>query len=178
MTEQPPDARRDLVTVGLIATAHGIRGELVVDALTDDPARLAAGATVLLEAPRVPAVERRILGARPHGQRLLVLLEGVPDRTAAEALRGGRLCVREEDLPELPSGSVWIHEMAGMAVLAESGEELGVVDKVLETGGDRLVLVVRGPRGEALVPFVEPIVRAVDRGARTITIRPIEGLLP
>jgi 16S rRNA processing protein RimM len=178
VTEDQSDQRGDLVTVGLIATAHGIRGELVVDALTDDPGRFEPGAVLLLEAPGRAAVRRRVLGARPHGHRLLVLLEGVPDRTAAEALRGGRLCVREADLPQLPAGRVWVHELPGMAVLDEAGDELGAVDRVLETGGDRLVLVVRGPRGEALVPFVEPIVRAVDRAARRITIRPIEGLLP
>lgn len=178
MSDHHLDQNGDLVTVGLIATAHGIRGELVVDSLTDDPGRLAAGATVLLEAPGSPAARRRVLGVRPHGRRLLVLLEGVPDRTAAEALRGGRLCVSESDLPELPPGRVWLHDLPGMIVQTESGEEFGAVDKVLETGGDRLVLVVRGPRGEALVPFVEPFVRSIDREARRITIRPIDGLLP
>ena len=138
------------MTVGLIATAHGIRGELVVKPLTDDPGRLAAGATVLLEAPGVPAIPRRILGIRSHKDRLLILLEGVPDRTAAEALRGGRLCVPEADLPALPPGQVWLHELPGMSVVAEEGEGLGSVHEVLETGGDRQVLVVRGPRGEFL----------------------------
>jgi 16S rRNA processing protein RimM len=164
--------------VGRIATAHGVRGELVVDATTDDPQRLAAGATVLLAPPRGSVEPRRILGARPHGRRLLLLIEGVADRTAAEALRGGRLCVRESDLPGLPNGSVWVHELPGMLVVTEAGEEVGAVADVLEAGAGRLVLTVRGARGEALVPFVEEFVRGVDRAARTVTIRPIEGLLP
>jgi 16S rRNA processing protein RimM len=178
LSAQPADPRGDLVTVGLIATAHGIRGELVVKPLTDDPGRLAAGAMVLLEAPGVPAVPRRVLGIRSHKDRLLILLEGVPDRTAAEALRGGRLCVPEADLPALPPGQVWLHELPGMSVVAEEGERLGSVHEVLETGGDRQVLVVRGPRGEFLVPFVEQFVLSIDREGRRIAIRLLEGLLP
>ncbi len=172
------DQHGDLVTVGLITTVHGIRGELVVQPLTDDPGRLATGALVLLAAPGAPASPRRILGSRNHQQRLLILLEGVPDRTAAEALRGGRLCVREADLPSLPPGQVWLHELPGMAVQTEEGEDLGVVHQVLETGGDRRVLVLRGPRGEVLVPFVEQFVLSIDRSARRITVRLLEGLLP
>jgi 16S rRNA processing protein RimM len=178
LSAQPADPRGDLVTVGLVTTVHGIRGELVVQPLTDDPDRLAAGATVLLEAPGVPASPRRVLGSRSHKDRLLILLEGVPDRTAAEALRGGRLCVREADLPELPPGRVWLHELPGMTVVSEAGEGLGAVHEVLETGGDRRVLVVRGPRGEALVPFVEQFVLAIDRAARRVTVRLLEGLWP
>ena len=178
MSPEQPDPRGDLVTVGLVATVHGIRGEIAVHPLTDDPGRFSAGETVLLEAPGLPATPRRILGSRMHQQRFLLLLEGVPDRTAAEALRGGRLCVRESELPPLPVGQVWRHELPGMAVRTEGGEALGAVHEVLDTGGDRLVLVVRGPRGEALIPYAEPFLLAMDRTARLITVRPIEGLLP
>jgi len=172
------DPGGDLVTVGLIATVHGIRGEIVVHPLTDDPGRFDVGATVLLEAPGQPVNPRRIVGSRMHQQRYLLLLEGVPDRTAAEALRGGRLCVREADLPALPPGQVWIHDLPGMAVESEAGEALGAVDQVLETGDDRRLLVVHGPRGEFLVPFIEQFVLSIDRDARRIRVRLLEGLLP
>jgi len=175
---EPVDLPGDLVTVGSIATAHGVHGEVSVIPLTDVPDRLAAGSLVLLVAPGGAVSPRRITGARPHQDRLLIQLEGVPDRTAAEALRGGRLCVREADLPSLPEGQVWRHELPGMSVRSEAGEDLGAVHEVLETGGGRLVLAVRGPRGEALIPYAEPFLLAVDRGRRLITIRPIEGLLP
>jgi len=173
------DPRGDLVTVGLIAKVHGIAGEVVIHPLTDDPGRFKAGATVLLEAPGAKAASpRRILGSRMHQQRYLLLLEGVPDRTAAEALRGGRLCVREADLPALPPGQVWLHDVPGMAVESEEGEALGTVHQVLETGEDRRLLVVRGPRGEVLVPFIEQFVLSIDRDARRIKVRLLEGLLP
>jgi 16S rRNA processing protein RimM len=168
----------DLVTVGRIATAHGIRGELAVDPETDNPERFAPGSTLLLVAPRGAVTERRVLGSRPHQGRLLVLLEGVPDRTAAEALRGGRLCVREADLPELAPGSVWRHDLPGMSVVAEDGEELGTVRELLQSGGANAVLVVAGPRGEFLVPFIEQMVTGVDAKARRLTVRLPEGLLP
>jgi 16S rRNA processing protein RimM len=172
------DACGDLVTVGLIATVHGVRGEIVVHPLTDDPGRFDVGATLLLDAPGVPATPRRVLAARMHQQRYLLQLEGVPDRTAAEALRGGRLCVREADLPALPPGQVWLHDLPGMSVESEAGEVLGTVHQVLETGEERRLLVVRGPRGEVLVPFIEQFVLSIDRDARRIRVRLLEGLLP
>jgi len=177
-TERTAGAGAELVTVGLIATVHGIRGELVVVPETDDPDRLAAGGVVLLETPRGDVMERRILASRPHKDRLLIALEGVPDRNAAEALRGGRLCVREEDLAPLPEGRVWRHELPGMVVVTEEGEALGEVHELLDTGGANQVLVVRGPRGEVLLPFIEVFVRAIDPAARRITVRLLEGLLP
>ncbi len=173
-----PDAGADLVTVGLIATVHGIRGEIVVVPETDDPARLAAGREVLVESPRGEVGPGRILASRPHKDRLLIALEGVGDRTAAEALRGGRLCVHEAELAPLPEGRVWRHELPGMAVATEEGEPLGTVHELLETGGANFVLVVRGPRGEVLLPFAEVVVRAIDRQSRRITVRLLEGLLP
>ena len=178
MSSDQLDPRGDLVTVGLIAKVHGIGGEVVIHPLTDDPGRFEAGATVLLEAPGISASPRRILGSRMHQQRFLLQLEGVPDRTAAEALRGGRLCVREADLPALPPGQVWLHDLPGMAVASEDGDDLGTVHQVLETGEDRRLLVIRGPRGEVLVPFIEEFVMSIDREARRIRIKVLEGLLP
>lgn len=178
MRERRPGGEGDLVTVGRIATVHGIRGELSVVPETDDPGRLAAGSEVLLETPRGEVAQCRILGSRPHQDRLLISLEGVPDRTAAEALRGGRLCVREADLAALPEGQVWRHELPGMAVATEEGEPLGEVHELLDAGGANPVLVVRGPRGEFLLPFAEVIVRKIDRAAGRITVRLIDGLVP
>ncbi|MHB8837314.1 MAG: ribosome maturation factor RimM [Candidatus Methylomirabilia bacterium] len=178
MKSDQVDPQGELVTVGLIAKVHGIGGEVVVHPLTDDPGRFNVGETLLLEVPGAPASPRRILGSRMHQQRFLLLLEGVPDRTAAEALRGGRLCVREADLPALPAGQVWLHDLPGMAVASEDGEDLGTVRQVLETGEERRVLEVHGPRGEFLVPFIEQFVLAIDRDARRIKIRVLEGLVP
>ena len=179
MSDAPAAPRRaDLVTVGLIATVHGIRGELAVVPESDDPGRLAAGAAVLLETPRGEVSERRILGSRAHKDRLLIQLDGVADRTAAEALRGGRLCIREADLAPLPAGHVWRHDLPGMAVVTEEGEAVGEVRDLIDTGGGNQVLVVRGDSGEVLLPFAEVVVRAIDRDARRITVRLLDGLLP
>jgi 16S rRNA processing protein RimM len=171
-------AGADLVTVGLIATVHGIRGELAVVPETDDPDRLAAGGVVLLETPRGEVSERRIVGSRDHKGRVLIQLEGVADRSAAESLRGGRLCIRESQLAPLPAGHVWRHELAGMVVTTEEGEPVGDVRGLIDTGGGNQVLVVHGPRGEVLLPFAEVVVRSIDRDARRITVRLLDGLVP
>ena len=174
----PREGGDDLVEVGRITTVHGLRGELVVEPRTDNPARFEPGNRLLLETPAGELREAEVLGARPHKGKLLVFLAGIADRTAAEALRGGRLCVREADLPELPPGRVWQHELPGMRVATAGGEEIGTVHELLESGAGNPLLVVRSPRGEVLVPFVEPFIDRVDGDARTITVTLPEGLLP
>jgi len=178
MAEQPRRGGDDLVEVGRIATVHGIRGELVVDPSTENPERFAPGTTLLLERPDGVVSPCTVLGARPHRGRLLVRLDGVDDRSAAERLRGGRLCIREADLPPLPPGRLWRHELPGMRVETPAGEPLGTVRELLDTGAESPLLVVRGVRGEVLVPFVEPFVERVDPAAGLIVVTLPEGLAP
>ena len=178
MSEQPPSPPGDLVAVGRITGVHGIKGEVAVLSLTDFPERLEEGEEVLVEPPGGEAAARRILSSRGHKNRLLLLFEGVPDRNAAEALRGGWLRVREADLRPLPAGRHYRHDLIGMAVFTAAGEEIGAVREIMEIGPERLILVVRGPRGETLIPFVEAMVPAVDAAARRITVELPEGLLP
>jgi 16S rRNA processing protein RimM len=178
MSETTEKKDGDLVAVGRITGAHGIRGEVAVFLLTDFPERLDAGKEVLVETPQGKVSSRRILGSRGHADRLLLLLEGVPDRTAAEALRGGWLRVREEDLTPLPEGRYYRHDLVGMAVVTDGGEAIGAVHEILETGVESIVLVVQGPRGEILVPFVEVFVPRVDPAGRVITVNALDGLLP
>lgn len=168
----------DLVAIGRIAGVHGIRGELSVIPLTDFPERLDPGREVLLETPAGEVRPRRIRACRAHKGRLLILFEGVEDRTAAETLRGGWLRVREEDLAPLPPGRYYQHDLVGLGVVTEEGESLGEVREIMDHGGERIILVVRGPRGEVLIPFVEEMIRRVDPAAHRITVRLPEGLLP
>jgi 16S rRNA processing protein RimM len=167
---------RDLVTVGSIVGAHGIRGEIKVKSYTDHLQRFDAGSRLLLsEAGEVREVE--IVSSRPHRNLYLLTLEGVADRTAAESLRGSTLHVAAEDLIPLPAGEYYDFQLLDLAVVTDEGEDLGRVAEVMATGSN-LVLIVRDGAREVLLPFIDDVVREVDLAGGRMKVHLMEGLLP
>ncbi|GAA1901736.1 ribosome maturation factor RimM [Williamsia serinedens] len=169
------------LAVGRIVKSHGVRGEVVVDVRTDDPdARFAPGTVLRGKLPR-GAGERSfgVVAARDHGDRLLVRLEGVDDRTAADDLRGVLLVV---DADSVDSGDdpdeFYDHEIIGVPVRTVAGDEVGTLADVLHLpGGDTLVVAVGegDARREVLVPFVAEMVPTVT--TEVVEIDPPDGLL-
>lgn len=168
----------DLV-VGRVVKAHGITGEVVVDVRTDDPdARFAPG-TSLRGRPAKGGAEREytIESMREHGGRLLVRLDGVADRNAADALRGTLFVVDSQELPPIDEPDEYYdHQLEGLQVRTVAGDAVGTVAEVLHTAAGEL-LAVRGAEREVLVPFVGAIVTSVSLADRLIEIDPPEGLL-
>jgi 16S rRNA processing protein RimM len=171
------------LTVGRVAKAHGVSGELVVEIRTDDPAaRFAPGNALRLKQPRGGAEESYVIeGAREHGGRLLVRLAGVDDRDAAEGLRGGLFVVDSDDLPPIDEPDTYYdHQLEGLRVRTVTGQDVGVVAEVLHTAGGELLAVRRdsgSETSEVLVPFVGAIVTSVSLTDRLVEIDPPEGLL-
>ncbi|MFA9431296.1 ribosome maturation factor RimM [Egicoccus sp. AB-alg2] len=166
----------DLVVVGRVVKAHGIRGEVVVEVLSNVPGRFDAGATVFLAGTR-----RTIAGSRPHQGRLLVRLDGVPDRTAAELLRGASLEAPAADVSD--EDTYYAHELVGMAVVGEDGAALGVVRSLVElpeAAGYDLLEVARTDGSTWLLPAVDDYVEvedAPDGGERLRLVDPPAGLV-
>ncbi|WP_326547283.1 ribosome maturation factor RimM [Mycolicibacterium sp. ND9-15] len=168
----------DLV-VGRVVKAHGITGEVVVDVRTDDPdARFAPGTSLRgRPAKGTPEREYAIESVREHGGRLLVRLNGVADRNAADALRGTLFVVDSRELPPIDDPDEYYdHQLEGLQVRTVAGDVIGSVAEVLHTAAGEL-LAVRGAEREVLVPFVGAIVTSVSLTDRVIEIDPPEGLL-
>jgi 16S rRNA processing protein RimM len=160
------------ITVAKIVSAHGVRGELRAYPETDFPERLRPGRAVYIAGVPAPRWSR-IRSARPgKPPLLLVRLDGVDGRDAAEALRGGELQVAAADLPPLPEGSYYLHQIVGLRVLTEEGRELGVVTDVEQPGGNDVYVV-----GPYLIPAVREVVREIDLAGGRMVIRPLPGLL-
>lgn len=167
------------LTVGRVVKAHGVTGELVVDIRTDDPElRFAPGAVL-----RAKGSDRRehsctVDTVRPHGNRLLVRLSGVADRTAADALRGSVFLIDSADLPPIEEEDTYYdHQLEGLTVRTIAGLEIGTVTEVLHTGAGELLAVRREQAPELLVPFVSAIVTSVSLADGAIDIDPPDGLL-
>jgi 16S rRNA processing protein RimM len=159
----------DPVTVGRILAAHGIRGELKVQPLTDFPERFEAGSRLWLNGE-----ERIVERGRWAGRSVILKLRGLETRNEAEALRGAHLTVPQPaELVE--EGVYYLHDIIGLPVVDGEGEVLGTLAEVLHTGSTD-VYVVRGDRGELLLPALDDIVTNVDVTAGRIVVAVPEGI--
>ncbi len=168
----------DLV-VGRVVKAHGVAGEVVVEIRTDDPdARFTPGASLRGRPSRGGRESRYVIDSvREHGGRLLVRLEGIADRAAADSLRGTVFVVDSQDLPPIEDpDEFYDHQLEGLQVVTTTGTAVGRVAEVLHTAAGEL-LSVRADDREVLVPFVSAIVTSVSLTDQTIMIDPPEGLL-
>lgn len=177
----------DCASVGRVRRPHGVRGELVVESLTDEPdAILAPGRRVfqgtheggLYLDPRTRQPRPlTVTGLRPFKDGFLVTFDLIGDRTEAEKWNGRHLMVPVEELSEPDEGEVFAHELVGMQLIDDATDAaLGEVVEFYELP-QGLLLEMRTPTGLVSVPFVDEFVIDVDREARTIRVALPDGLL-
>jgi 16S rRNA processing protein RimM len=159
----------DLVAIGRVVKPQGRKGEVLVAPLTDRPDRFPALRAAYVQAPGGGSRAVVVQSCWPHKGRFVLKLEGVDSIDEAEGYRGLELRIGEEDLAALPQGSYYHHQLKGLRVEDEGGRSLGVATDLMETGASPVV-VVRGPRGELLIPLAEDFVRAVDLGAGRMVV--------
>ena len=160
---QASGASRRRVVLGRVRGAHGVRGGIRVQHFTEERETLLGHPRWMLGSGGEWR-EYRLAGGHPHGDGLLATLEGVGDRDAAEALRGLEVAVWRDELPPLAQGEYYWSDLEGLRVMTTTGVDLGVVERVMETGAND-VLVVKGDR-DRLIPFLpDDVVTAIDLGA-------------
>ena len=164
----------EFVAVGRVLRPHGVRGELLLETLTDLPERLDEVETVYLGNAESPE-PHPLRGARLHRGQLLIRLADCTDRAAAEAHRGQLVLIRLEAAAPPPPGAYYHHQIIGLPVVTDAGETLGEVVEIIQTGSND-VYVVRGPQGEILLPALRSVILDIDLGARRMTVHLLEGL--
>jgi 16S rRNA processing protein RimM len=153
MASQPGQtAGEGRLVVGLVRGVHGLRGALRVEILTDNAARFDVGSTLFREGSDAPLT---ISSAHRDGPGLLVRFREINDRAGADQMRDAYL-EATADAPLDPESYYW-HDIVGSSVTTGGGEPLGTVEDIFRVGEGE-VYVVRGPRGEILVPAVAAIV--------------------
>jgi 16S rRNA processing protein RimM len=166
----------ELIAVGRIGKALGVRGEVYVEPWTDTPDERFADGSVLLTEP----VERgpiTVLGSRNHSGRLVVRFDGVDDRATVEALRGTVLLIpAAARAPIEDPDEFYDTDLIGLAVRTVEGRPLGPVTDVLHSPAGSLLAVEVDGR-EVLVPFRAEFVPTVDLAAGIAEIDPPDGLL-
>jgi 16S rRNA processing protein RimM len=162
-----------------VRRAHGIRGELVVELLTDAPDVIFASGARVFQGTAAGDVWRdpksgetrtlTVLASRPFKGGLLVTLDAVTDRTEAERWNDRHLLVPVGELTQPGEGELFLHELGGMRLLDERGAEFGEVRGWFPVPHG-VLLDVHTSRGDVALPFNEQFVRHVDRVGRALTV--------
>jgi len=172
MNQHSPNSSEYEVQVGRILGPHALRGLVRVLPLTDVPGRHQTLKRVLLRTARTERfLDITSATVAKHGL-WLVRFEGIEDRTGAESLQGGELFIRDEELPALPEGRYYIHQIIGLRVVTVDGRELGPITEVLPTGANDVYVTAAG-----LLPATDEVIKQIDLQAGTMLVAPLPGMI-
>jgi 16S rRNA processing protein RimM len=166
----------DMLAVGMVVKPFGVRGEVIVQPMTDSPSRFRRLNAVWVGENSASAQQRAVEKAVPAPHGIRMKLKGIDDRTAAERTRGQLLFVDKANQVHPPAGRYFVHDVIGLVVRGEEGIDLGTITDVLHYPASD-VYVVRGKRGDVQIPAVKEFVKAIDIENRIMTVRLIEGLV-
>jgi 16S rRNA processing protein RimM len=171
------------IELGRVSRAHGLRGEIEIRLYWPESTALLEASHVVLSAPKAAGggvVEQRVCrvrDARPTPKGVLLSLDEVSDRTAAEQLRGWSVSLEREVLPPLEAGEYYLCDTVGADVLGPDGAHIGrVVDLRLYPSVDA-ILIQRDDGGHAEQPLVDHWLSEVDVAARKIVLSSTDGML-
>ena len=175
--EGTPEPR--FLAVGQVVGVHGVRGELKVKLLTDDPHRFGLLERVYVGPDGAEPLPRILAGYRPHKGHVLLKLEGCNDRDTANTLRGHLIQILPEEAVPLEEGQYYEHQILGLQVRTVPGENLGEIVEIIYTGANE-VYVAEGPdpgRPQVLVPAIKDVVLEVDLESGHLLVELPEGLI-
>jgi 16S rRNA processing protein RimM len=173
ITGRTPDG---LVRIGYVAGSHGLNGAIRVRTEDPESSTIATVERLFFENSGIRremrVIESRAVGAGAHR----VLLKGVADADAAEAMRGSAVFVMAADLPPLKQGEFYYFQLAQAEVMLTDGSRLGTIEDIISTGANDIWVVRDGER-EVLVPVISDVVKEINVEARRVTIEAVPGLL-
>jgi 16S rRNA processing protein RimM len=167
--------KKSRILVGIFGAPHGVRGEVRLKSFTGDPMAIADYPRLTDETGARPF---KIIAARPvKDDMLIVRVDGVADRTAAEKLTNVSLSIAREDLPPVDEDEFYNADLIGLRAETRDGAALGVIAAVLNFGaGD--ILDVRPDAGEnILLPFTKKVVPVVDIAGGRVLVEPPEEVV-
>lgn len=161
------------LSVGILRRPHGLRGEMLMEVLTDFPQHLRAGTRLFVSQNYAPMT---LASVRGHNDGLLVRFRGIENPDQAGKYRSNPVFVSAQDRPPLPEGEFYHHEVIGLRVVTEADEELGTLAEILITGANEVYIVKRPDGGELLLPAIEDVILKIDPAAGLVRVRLLPGL--
>jgi 16S rRNA processing protein RimM len=153
----PSNRSERRIALAAVAGAHGVKGELRLKLFSHSIESLSQHDNVY-----VGGVERRLLSVRDGGNTAVARMDGIADRSAAEALRGSLVEVDRSALPPLEEGEYYHADLIGLAAVDPEGKQIGTVVAVENYGAGDLLEIEVEEGGKSLIPFRDGIADLVD----------------
>ena len=168
--------RPDYVAVGIVERSRGLRGQVKVKPLTDEPARFERLREVRVEPVSGEARLLHIKAVAIRGASVYLHFDEIENKDEADSLAGAYINIRYDEILPVENNTFYHFEVIGFEVVTSKGEYVGAVRKVLDLPAND-VLMIQGKDREYLIPVVKDVIKKVDRESAQIVIEPIEGLL-
>ncbi len=165
-------AQSRLIVIGKAVKVFGIKGEIKVRPYTESLTSFENSVRLVFD-----ETAYEVAGFRVHKGAILVRLQGIDTPEKAQELVGKLVKTDEENLPAKEEDEYYWFELLGMRVVTKDGRELGKISQITPTGAND-VLHVEGEFGEILLPMIDDVVLEVDTETETMTVDPLEGLIP
>ena len=167
----------DFIAIGRVSKPHGVKGEIRIAYFNPEDTRFFSHyQMIFLQGDEDSPQAYRLISVRPQKRFILAQLEGIRNKEEAEQLRGKVVLIDPAALPLLEEGEYYWHDILGMRVVTDKGSDVGEVREIVPTGSND-VYVVQKEKKEFLIPATKKVIMRIDTEARTIVIRPLEGLL-
>ncbi len=161
----------EFITIGRILSPWGTEGKLKVKVITDFPQRFAPFSKVYINQQPMT-----IDSTEQHKGEIIIKLSAVNSIEAARRLQGKPVEIHHKQVYSLPEGQYYHFQLIGLEVRTTQGERLGNITEIL-TGESNDNYIVKGDKGEILIPAVEDVVKSIDLNKRCVVIEAIPGLL-
>jgi 16S rRNA processing protein RimM len=166
----------EYLEVGKIVNTHGLKGEIKVIPLTDDPKRFLKLKKVYID--KVGSIEKvEIEDVKFQKTTVILKLKGIDDLNSAESLKDLFLKVDRQDAIKLPKDSFFVCDLIGCEVFDDMGKSLGILKEVLKTGSNDVYSVGREQEKEILIPALKTVVKEILIKDRKIIVSLPKGLI-
>jgi len=166
----------EYLEVGKIVNTHGVKGEVKIIPLTDDPKRFLKLKWVFIDKNSV-LEKYNIETVKFFKDMVIIKFKEINNMYEAEALKGLYMKVDRENAVKLPKDSYFICDIIGCEVFEDDGSRLGVIKDVLKTGSNDVYVVARDNNTEVYLPALKSVVKNVSISDRKIVVSVPEGLL-
>jgi 16S rRNA processing protein RimM len=164
-----------LILMGKIAATHGLRGQLRIVSYSGSFDSFLSIDSVMLKDRSGRTNKFSVAGATVHGNKLLLTLAGFTDINEVLPFVGSELYLRRDQLPSAADDEYYWYDLIGLKVVTSSGEPLGRLESIIETGSND-VFVVKSAEREYLIPALQDVVVNIDLAGGVMTVTPFEGL--
>ena len=168
--------KQEYFEIGQIVNTFGIKGIVKVNSFTEDPLEFEKLKTILVEKNK-KLLEFEIEEAKPHKNQVLLKLKGINDINEAEKYKGCYIKLPREKAKKLPENTYFIADLIGLEVYTDSGELLGKVDDIYNSGSADIYVIKNELGKQILLPGIKDVIKEIDVDNEKIIVHLIDGLV-